>query len=321
MAKEIIFLEQLSEIAAGTRGASLGIEALKVASLNKNSNLFRNRRIESIENRNDLLFKENTTPTAIHIEGVVDVFESTSNKIKAVLETENFPVLLSADHASAGGTIAGIKAAFPNKRLGVIWIDAHGDLHSPYTSPTGNIHGMPLATALAEDNLDCQIKDIGPKSQECWEKLKNCQGISPKVLSEDIVFYGVRDTERPEDEIIKRENIKNFTVEECRAIGVSEAAQEGLNRLSECDIIYVSFDVDSMDCDLVSYGTGTPVKNGFTPSEINEIMDVVLRSSKLVTFEMVEINPCLDNKQNKMAETAFDILEHSYKIIQSNLKK
>lgn len=319
MSKEIVLFQQLSEIAAGTRGASLGVEALKVACLNKKSRFFEDKELVNIENRNDLLFKENETPSAIRINGVVEVYKHTHRNISETLKDGKFPIILAADHASAGGTIAGIKAAYPKKKLGVIWIDAHGDLHSPYTSPTGNIHGMPLATALAEDNLSCKIKDIDASSLEGWEQLKNCGNIRPKIASEDIIFYGVRDTEAPEDEIIKRENIKNFTVQECRQKGMKQSALEGLDKLSNCDIIYVSFDVDSMDCDLVSYGTGTPVKNGFSPDEIKVLMSELLRSPKLISFEMVEINPCLDNKQNFMAETAFDILEHSYQLIESTL--
>lgn len=321
MSKEIVLLEQLSEIGAGTRGASLGVSALKVASLNKKSKFFQNHPTQSIKNCNHLLFSENSTPSAIRIDGIVEVFENTSTKVKSELSSGNFPLILAADHASAGGTIAGIKSAFPEKRLGVIWIDAHGDLHSPYTSPTGNVHGMPLATALAEDNLACQVKEVDQQSATAWEKLKTCQGISPKIKSDDIIFFGVRDTEQPEEAIIERENIKNYTVAECREKSLEVAANESLGLLSDCDIIYVSFDVDSMDCDLVSYGTGTPVKDGFSPEEVKRLMSVLLNSKKLVAFEMVEINPCLDNKQNKMAETAFEILEEAYQLIESNISQ
>ena len=157
--KEIKILEQKSEIGAGTRGASLGIDAMKVASLNQNNLFFLKYKTKKIAHQNHLLYEENKTPTAIRIGGVVEVFNSTSNEVKAVLNQGCFPLVLSGDHASAGGTIAGIRAFNPELKLGVVWIDAHGDLHSPYTSPTGNIHGMPLATALGEDNLDFQIKE------------------------------------------------------------------------------------------------------------------------------------------------------------------
>lgn len=318
--KDIIILEQKSEIGAGTRGASLGIDALKVASLNQNNLFFLKYKTHKIKHQNHLLYEENKTPTAIRIGGVVDVFNSTSEAVKEVFKKGNFPIVLSGDHASAGGTIAGVKAANKEKRLGVIWIDAHGDLHSPYTSPTGNIHGMPLATALGEDNLEFQIKDIKDEAKAGWEGLKNCQGFSPKIQPEDLIFFGVRDTEEPEDKLIEKLELKNYTVKETRELGVKGAVADCLNRLSHCDIIYISFDVDSMDCDLVSKGTGTPVPNGYTPEEAYEIIEEIIKSKKVTCFEMVEINPTLDNKVNLMAETAFAILEKTVVAIEKYCK-
>ncbi len=318
--REIKLLEQKSEIGAGTRGASLGIDALIVSSLNANSDFFHQHEIISIPHRNDLLLKENNTPSAIRIEGIVDVYNYTAKAVREVLIENDFPLVLSADHASAGGTIAGIKMAYPNKRVGVVWIDAHGDLHSPYTSPTGNVHGMPLATALDEDNLDCKIKEIDEGSKKGWEALKNCGGICPKIEYEDLVFFGVRDTEKPEDQLIAKHNIRNFSVEECREIGLKSAVGQALKLLFHCDLLYVSFDVDSMDCDLVSHGTGTPVPNGFLPEEAQDIITALIGSGKVKVFEMVEINPTLDEKKNKMADTAFKILETSYQKIEESLR-
>lgn len=307
---KIQIIENASEIGAGTRGASLGIDALKIASINQKSNYFRKYNSIKIDDWNHLLFEENKTPSAIRIEGIVNVFNAISTTVKSTINESNFPLVLAADHASAGGTIAGLKSQFPDKRIGVIWIDAHGDLHSPYTSPTGNVHGMPLATALNEDNLECKVKEVDADSKRYWDKLKNLNGIAPKINSEDLIFFGVRDTEYPEDKLIERYAIKNFKVEDCREKGMKESAKEALSLLNSCDIIYISFDVDSMDCDEVSLGTGTPVSNGFIPQEAEDIMLTLLESKKVVCFEMVEINPTLDNKQNLMAETAFKILEN-----------
>ena len=318
--KKIQILEQKSEIGAGTRGASLGIDALKVASLNQNNLFFLKYKTKKLEHQNHLLYEENRTPTAIRIGGIVEVYKATSEGVIEVLNQDTFPLVLSGDHASAGGTIAGIKAANPNKRLGVIWIDAHGDLHSPYTSPTGNIHGMPLATALGEDNLDFQIKEIKDEAKDGWDALKNCQGISPKIRPEDLVFFGVRDTEEPEDKQIEKLNLKNYTVQETRNLGIKSAVNDALLRLSDCDIIYISFDVDSMDCDLVSRGTGTPVPNGYSPEEAIQIIEEIMKSGKVACFEMVEINPTLDNKINLMAETAFAILEKTVEAIEKHCK-
>ncbi len=317
--KAIQLIENNSEIGAGTRGASLGIEALKVASLNAKSDYFSIREAKVVPTHNELLFEENSTPTAIRVKGIRKVYEAVAKLVSDTLTNEDFPLVLAADHASAGGTIAGIKQQYPNKTLGVIWIDAHGDLHSPFTSPTGNVHGMPLATALNEDNVACKVKEVDAESLENWNALKNTGGMAPKIEAENLVFFGVRDTEKPEDELIKRLDIKNFTVAECRQKGISAVAQDAINRLQNCDIIYISFDVDSMDPDMVSYGTGTPVPDGFSPAEANQLIQELFQSDKVVCFEMVEINPTLDNKKNEMAETAFEILVNTTQTIEKHL--
>ena len=96
-----------------------------------------------------------------------------SDAVQRNLEDEKFPLVLSGDHSSALGTISGVKAAHPDKRVGVVWIDAHADIHSPYTSPSGNIHGMPLAAALSEDNMACKINDVSEETERYWTGMKN----------------------------------------------------------------------------------------------------------------------------------------------------
>ena len=316
---QIQLIENKSELGAGTRGASLGIDALRIASLNKGSDYFLKNKIVTLKHNNELLFDSVKLATAKRIKGITKVYKRVCNQVEETLSEGKFPLILAADHSSAGGTIAGIKKKYPTKRLGAIWIDAHADLHSPYTSPTGNVHGMPLATAIAFDNKECQVKEPSKEAIEHWNELKEMGGISPKVKTEDIVFFGVRDTEFPENELIRCEGIKNFTVAETREKGIKAACKAALEILKNCDLIYISFDVDSMDCDLVSMGTGTPVPNGYTPEEANSIIQHLIQSDKLVCFEMVEINPTLDNKQNLMAETAFDILVNTTNTLEQKL--
>jgi len=151
--------------------------------------------------------------------------------------------------------------------------------------------------------------------------MKNIGGISPKLLHEDLVYFGVRDTEEPEDYNISKNGIKNYKVAEVRHRGMEVCLKETLDRLSKCDVIYISFDVDSMDCDLISKGTGTPVSKGFDQHEVKQIINGIIKSEKVVCIEFVEINPCLDNKGNKMAETAFEVLEDITKMIEAiNIK-
>jgi arginase len=201
--------------------------------------------------------------------------------------------------------------AHPSKRLGVVWIDAHGDLHTPYTTPTGNMHGMPLATALGEDNLECKSNDPHGDIVDYWNRLKNTGVEGPKLSAEDLVFIGVRDTEKQEDAIMERLNITNHKVESIRSEGTQAIIKKCLDKLSDCDMIYVSFDVDSMDPELSSYGTGTPVANGITPNEAYDFLTAFGEEEKLVCMEFVEVNPCLDNKQNRMAEITFELFEEA----------
>lgn len=312
----IVLIENNSEIGAGTRGASLGVDALRIAAFNSKSDYFNKHEMDKIENENDRLFEEIDFPSAKRMEGVLSVFNKICGKVEDTFQKNRFPLVLAGDHSSAGGTIAGIKKANPDKRLGVIWIDAHADLHSPFTSPSGNMHGMPLATALNVDNAEHKIKDLDEKVLETWSKLKNVGDIAPKIDPKDLVLIGVRDTEEPEDYFIANNSINNINVEYVRRNGVEKVSQEVLEYLKDCDIIYLSFDVDSMDCDLVSYGTGTPVPNGVTEQEAGGLINHFLIDRRVCCFEIVEINPCLDNKQNKMAETAFRILENATSIIE-----
>lgn len=314
--KRIILVENKSEIGAGTRGASLGIDAVKIAALNAKSDYFKEVKIIKIENENDRLWEDVSFQSAKRIKGVAEVYKRISETVSQILGKNKFPLLISGDHSNAGGTIAGVKMAYPDKRLGVIWIDAHADLHSPYTSPTGNLHGMPLATALGEDNMNYAVKEISDEVKKQWEKLKNIGNINPKINPEDLVFIGVRDTEDPEDYYLANKKVKTISVEHVRRTGAQEVSEQVLAYLSACDIIYVSFDVDSMDCDLISYGTGTPVQNGLTDQEASGLINHFLIDKRVKCFEVVEINPCLDNKQNKMAETAFRIMEGASAIIE-----
>ena len=309
MGKNVKIIFNPSEIAAGTRGASLGPEAIRVAARKIGSRLFQTNTVEVLPDHNNCLEQENRFVHAKHIDILLKVYESTSTVISQALMQHEFPLVIAADHASAGGTIAGIKMAFPDKKLGVIWIDAHGDLHSPYTTPSGNMHGMPLTTVLGDDNIPCKINNPDNDTIEHWEKLKNIGIPGRKVSPEDLVFVAVRDTESQEEAIIDRLGIKNYTVDSLRTHGATNLANEILNKLTNCDLIYISFDVDSMDPDVTSYGTGTPVKNGLFPEEVKELLSVLMTSEKIVCFELVEVNPCLDDKKNKMAETALEILE------------
>lgn len=309
MYKDITFLLNPSEITAGTRGASLGPFALITAARKNRSTLFGDFPVVCMKDCNTLLDHATTFKFAKNIDGLVSVFHELEEQISLIYKDNRFPFLLSGDHGSAGGTIAAIRKVFPNKRLGVVWIDAHGDIHSPYTTPSGNMHGMPLSTALNEDNIPCQVNEISLEEKKLWDELKNIHQITPKIFPEDLVFVSVRDTEEQEDKVIERLGIKNYTVSEVREKSADQVVGEILEKLRLCDLIYISFDVDSMDPNVTSHGTGTPVNNGLFPNEAEGIMQGLLKSNKVCCVEFVEINPCLDEKKNEMAEVAFAMVQ------------
>jgi arginase len=309
MQKVIKIIKNRSDIGAGTRGSDMGIDAIEIAAINKNSEYFNEYEFEDVKTHNESIYDKYRSSVAKRIEHVVEQCTRVSNAVKKNLSNNYFPIVLSGDHSSALGTISGIKAAYPDQIVGVIWIDAHADLHSPYTTPSGNIHGMPLAAALGDDNLDCQVNVVAPDTQEHWIEMKNIGFKGPKVLAENLIYFGVRDTEEAEDRQIEKLKIRNYKVDETRFRGLEICVDEALAKLSHCDVLYVSFDVDSMDCDLISFGTGTPVSRGFDQYEIIDIINQIIRSKKVVCVEVVEVNPLLDTKGNKMAETAFQVLE------------
>ena len=317
MKRNITLLINKSEIAAGTRGASLGPEAIMTAARKKSNDFFGRYPIQYAEDENHLLDSPITFHYAKRIKGLITVYKSVAQKVEQILWNDRFPLILAADHASAGGTIAGIKATYPKKRLGVIWIDAHSDIHTPYTTPSGNMHGMPLATALNVDNLEFKRNELDDEVVSLWGELKSIGINGPKIKPEDLVFIGVRDTEKEEDALISKLNITNHTVDTVREKGVEEITKAALDQLKDCDIIYVSFDVDSMNPKDTSYGTGTPVDNGLTPKEAEYFLNELANNEKTVCIEFVEVNPCLD-ELNKMAEVTFDLLDKTVNALEKN---
>jgi arginase len=305
--KKIRFIEVKSEIGAGTRGASMGVDAIKIAALDYGSTLF--RQIESVEvpSENNLLFENPGSPYAKRIKGIVSMYEKIAKEVSSTLKTNRFPIVLAGDHSSAGGTIAGIKMANPKSRLGVIWIDAHADIHSPFTTPSGNMHGMPIAASLGEDNITNKNNKPDKETVDLWNKLKKIGNISPKITYKDLVYIAVRDVEPEETFLLKKHNVKNFTTAEVKRNGVEKIARDALSYLSQCNLIYISFDVDSMDSS-ISKGTGTPVRNGITEKEAGSLCVRLIQSEKVCCFEICEVNPTLD-KENLMAENTFEILQ------------
>jgi arginase len=303
MNRQLQFIFNPSELGAGTRGASLGPEAIRAAARAQNSTLFSEYPVYTLPNRNDLLDRPTNFPYAKRIDGVLQIFEGIKIQVKEAIDSGMFPLIIAGDHSSAGGTMAGLKLAYPGKRLGVLWIDAHADLHSPYTTPSGNIHGMPIATALGVDQSDLQKNNLDLTTMQYWNQLK-----SHSLKPADLIYIGVRDVEEEEIHAMKQLNLRNYTVKELRDRGLQTCIDEISEKLQACDIVYVSFDVDSMDPSETSYGTGTPVPMGISFDEAKSILTSMSKLNNLACMELVEVNPCLDNEKNKMAERSFELI-------------
>jgi len=314
--KNIKIIEVKSEIGAGTRGASLGVDAIKIAALDFMSNFFIHFPSEEIETENRLLFEPIESPYAKRLKGTIALYERISKSVCETVKANWFPLVLSGDHSTAGATIAGLRMARPKSRLGVIWIDAHADIHTPYTTPSGNMHGMPVAAALGEDNLECKVHEVDANTVKMWNQLKHIGGISPKILPEDIVFISLRDYEKEEEHLIRKYNMKVISTGEVRRKGAESIARAVLRYLRECDSIYISFDVDSLDAS-ISKGTGTPVSNGLREREAEDLISKFMQNRKICCFEITEVNPTLD-KENLMAEIAFNILQRSVNVLLMN---
>jgi arginase len=318
-ARKIKFIEVKSELGAGTRGASLGPDALKIASLEYPGYFFGKFKRKEIRDSSRLLYKNPVRSYAKRIRGIVEIFRKLTRSIAEELHDNKFPVVLSGDHSSAGGTIAGIRMAYPDKRLGVIWIDAHADLHSPFTTPSGNVHGMPVAVSLGIDNLpDAQNRLENDHTVEYWETLKNMGGISPKIFPQDLVYIGLRDMEKPEENYIRANKIKVVTVQDIRRGKIKEIASQARKYLAHCDILYISFDVDVLDSSIVK-GTGTPVANGLSLSEVKKLLDNLCKDKRLVCFEITEINPLLD-ANNQTARLVFPVFKSAVMTIRKRLE-
>lgn len=311
--RSVSLVEVDSEIGAGTRGASLGIGAIKTAALRKQaSRRERDNGILSIDplrvqTENNALFRTQKHLHAKYIDRLEHVLIRTRDVVAEALLRRSFPIVLGGDHSTAAGTIAGIKKAFPDRRLGVVWIDAHADIHSPFTTPSGNMHGMPVAIASGTDNLAKQINTPCDETVELWRRCKELVAPGPNIRLEDLVYVSVRDTEAAEDHMIATVPILNHRTENVRELGAEQVARAILDRLAGVDLIYVSFDVDSMDS-AISMGTGTPVPNGLNVEEARRINEILCADPRVCCWEMCEINPVLDTL-NTMAENSLGIFE------------
>jgi arginase len=194
-----------------------------------------------------------------------------------------------------------------------VWIDAHADLHTPWTTPSGNVHGMPLSLLM---NIEKKGKNR-PRvfTMDTWDRLRKIGVNGPKLKPSDLVFIGLRDYEPEEAAIIEEHGIKVFTVKDLRERGAEAIVRETMEHLAACDKIHVSFDVDSLDPS-ISVGTGTPVPDGLFLDEARGLLSGFCTDPKTVTLDVVEINPSLDTN-NAMAEKVLTVLEPLFPVLRA----
>ncbi len=312
----IKIVQVYSDIAGRRKGAGLGIDALMNSCKEQGSRYFKKYSSEVILDENSSFLNNTSYKYAKYIDKVSLVIERVASRIKDLREENFFPIVLSGDHASSAGTMHGLKMAHPNDEIGVVYIDAHADIHSPYTSSSGNMHGMPLAIVTAQDNIESKINNPTIEEQRHWERLKGLSGIEPSIKPENIVFCALRDYERAEDELINRNSMSKYTAKDITYKGVKTVVEEIFKKLNHCKYIYVSFDVDSID-PIYLPGTGTPSEYGLSFDQALQLNMQILKNEKVCCWEITEINPKYD-ENNRGTTAIFNILELVTKMLIKN---
>lgn len=224
-----------------------------------------------------------------NIKEVIEASENLQQQVTAIQEKDSFPLILGGDHSMSIGSIAGISKRYKN--LGVIWYDAHPDMNTAETSPSGNIHGMPLAVNLGVGH----------------PKLTTIGGYAPKLKPENVVIIGARDIDEGEREMIKRLGIKVFTMHEVDRLGMQRVMEETITYLAEkTDGVHLSLDLDGLDPQEAP-GVGTPVLGGLTYRESHLALEMLAEAELITSAEFVEVNPILDVK-NHTADVAVALI-------------
>lgn len=226
----------------------------------------------------------------LNLEEVIDVSTSLANSVSKSVEQKAFPLVLGGDHSIAIGTLAGLGEHYEN--LGVIWFDAHADLNTPETTPSGNIHGMPLAVSIGLGH----------------ERLVKIRNNVPKIKPENVIIIGARSVDPGERELINQQGIKVYTMHEVDRLGMTRVMEDALVYLRARDIdgLHLSLDLDGLD-PLYTPGVGTPVPGGITYRESHLAMEMLQESGMLTSAEFVEVNPILDEK-NRTADVAVALM-------------
>ncbi|KYG31237.1 arginase [Priestia endophytica] len=287
MKREISIIGAPMDLGQARRGVDMGPSAIRCAGLSE-----RLQRLGyEVYDEGDIEIEireraKSTSSTHLkNLEAVAEGNQRLCTKIQEVISLGRFPLVVGGDHSIAIGTLAGVSKRAEN--LGVIWYDAHGDLNTAETSPSGNIHGMPLAVSLGMGH----------------PLLTNIGGYLPKVKPENIVIIGARSLDVGEKELIREKGIRVYTMHEIDRLGMTKVMEEAVSYLKErTDHVHLSLDLDGLD-PKEAPGVGTPVVGGISYRESHLAMEMLAEANFITSAEFVEINPILDDL-NRTAEVA-----------------
>ena len=282
------------DLGAGRRGVDMGPSAIRIAGLDA---ALRSLGFEVVDDGDvGVPAPETREPgdeNARYLEPIYHVCNRLRLRVRRALEQGDVPVVLGGDHSIAIGTFSGVAEHYRDQgqQVGLIWVDAHGDMNTPGSSPSGNIHGMPLATLLGLGH----------------PRLVEMGGFAPKVQKEHVCLIGIRDIDDSERRIIRESGIHVYTMRDVDERGMRAVMQEAVSIASAGTAgFHVSFDLDGMDPRDVP-GTGTPVKGGISWREANLLMEMVSDTGKMLSLEVTELNPILDVR-NQSGEVAVDVI-------------
>jgi len=282
------------DLGASRRGTDVGPSALRIAGLGRSLR----RMGYTVGREEDIPAPAMETGTPEDIKArfkpqILEVCTHLADRVHEVLQDGDFPLVLGGDHSIAMGTVAGTARYHRDRgeKIGLLWFDAHGDMNVPGVSPSGNIHGMPLAHLLGKGDED----------------LKNILGFHPKVSAENVALIGIRDIDAHEREIINESGIHAFTMREIDEHGMAAVARRALEIVNNGTAgFHISFDVDGCDPTVIP-GSGTLVPGGVSFREAHLLMEYCADDGSLLSMEIVELNPFLD-EGNVSAERAMELL-------------
>lgn len=282
------------DLGAGRRGVDMGPSAIRVANIHS--------RIASLGYKvedlgNVAVEQAESSPVgpkrARYLAQISETCLRLAERVEKAVGQGKVPLVLGGDHSLAAGSISGVANHFHKRgeKIGVIWVDAHADMNTPQTSPSGNVHGMPLACLVGK----------GPK------ELTHLFGWAPKVDPRNVALVGIRDVDILEAPHVKKSGVRAFTMRDIDEKGLSRVMQEAVEIASTgTSGIHLSFDMDAVDPDEAP-GVGTPVRGGITYREAHLAMELLSDAARLVSLEVVEVNPVLD-VANRTADLAVELM-------------